>query len=97
MTQRLNIVDEYVGSTLRTTWVNSGVAASPISSALFNSSGTLISSVSQSSSGDGFYFADLALPMTRQWLLNEQIGVIGVNTYRRYQLVNVLQPKTGVY
>jgi hypothetical protein len=95
--QRLNIVSEFVGSTLRTTWVNSGTVASPISSALLNSSGTLVASIAQTSSGDGFYFADLTLPMSRQWLLNEQIAVIGVNTYRRFQLVHVQQPTVGVY
>lgn len=95
MNTRLRIINEFIGSTLRTTFVNSGVTASPISSALFNSSGTLVTSVAQSSSGDGHYYADMALPMSRGWLLNEQIAVIGVNTYRRFQLVHVQQPRTG--
>jgi hypothetical protein len=91
---RLNIVSEFIGSTLRTTLVNSGVTASPISSALFSNNGVLVSSVSQSSSGNGFYYADIALPTSRGWYVNEQIAVINANTYRRYQLVHVQNPRT---
>lgn len=96
MNSRLNIVNEYIGSTLRTTWVNSGVTASPISSALYNAtSNTLVSSVSMQSSGNGHYFGDILLPMSRQWMLNEMVAVIGVNTYRRFQLVYVQQPRVS--
>lgn len=90
---RLNTVEEFVGSTLRTTWVNSGTVASPISSALYDGANQLVSSVAQSSSGDGHYYADITLPMSAGWLVNEQIGVIGVNTYRRYQYVRVTRPE----
>lgn len=90
---RIGIVEEFVGSTLRTTWINSGATASPISSALYDSSNTLISSVAQTSSGDGHYYADIALPMTPGWFLNEQIGVISANTYRRFQYVRVVWPE----
>lgn len=96
MNINLPTLHDFVGSTIRTTWINSGVTASPISSALFDGSGTLVASVAQVSSGNGHYYADLALPMSRGWLLNEQLAVVGVNTYRRYQLVHVQQPRVSM-
>jgi hypothetical protein len=96
MNSRLNIVNEFIGSTLRTTWVNSGATPSTISSALYNNSTVLVSSISQTSSGNGHYYADLALPNSKQWMLNEQIAVIDGRTLKRFQLVHVQQPRIGL-
>lgn len=90
---RLNVVNEFIGSTLRTTVVCSGATISPLSSALYNGSETLISSISMVSSGNGFYYGDLLLPMSKQWMLNEIVGVINTNTYRRFQLIDVQKPE----
>lgn len=90
---RLNVVTEFVGSTLRTTLVCSGATVSPASSALYNGSETLVGSMSMTSSGNGHYYCDQTLPMSRQWLVNEVIGVINANTYRRYQLVDIQRPE----
>lgn len=90
---RINVVTEFIGSTLRTTAICSGATMSPISSALYNGAEQLISSVSMTSSGNGFYYGNLTLPMSRQWMMNEIIGVINTNTYRRYQLVDVQKPE----
>ncbi len=90
---RLNVVTEFVGSTLRTTAVSSGATISPISTALYTGSEQLVSSVSMTSSGNGFYYGDILLPMSKQWMLSEVIGVINANTYRRYQLIDVQKPE----
>ena len=96
MNPRLNIVHDFVGSTLRTTLVNSGATITPISSALINGSETLISSKAMTSSGNGFFYADLSLPNTPQWLVNEFIAVINANTYKKYQLINVVKPEVDL-
>lgn len=89
----LPIVTDFAGSTLRTTWVNSGASATGIYSALVNASGVLVSSVSQQSSGNGHYYADIALPNLSGNYLNKQGGVIDSNTYVRWQIVKVLAPE----
>lgn len=93
MNSRMNIINEFVGSTLRTTWVNSGASASPISSALYGPTNALVSSVAQTSSGGGFYYADITLPGSRQWMLNEQVATVDGRLYKRYQLIHVQQPR----
>ncbi len=89
----LQKVTDFVGSTLRTTWVNSGASATQIYSALFDKEGVLVSSASQQSSGNGHYYADIALPNTPVNYLNKQGGVIDSNTYVRWQLVNLIAPE----
>lgn len=84
---------EYIGSTLRSTFVSSGATVSPIYSALRDANEALVSSVAGVSSGNGFYYADLPLPTSACWLVNEWGGVIGVSTYRRFQLVEVVKPE----
>jgi hypothetical protein len=92
---RIQVIEEFIGSTLRVTWVNSGVNYSPLHSALFDASSTLVHSISHSNSGNGFYYADHPLPATPQWLMNRQMGVTGANTYAKFQLVNVQHPLAG--
>lgn len=89
----LNVLTEFAGGTLRTTWANSGTTASPISSALFDKSNTLVSSIAQTSSGNGFYYADLIVPNSAGNYLNKQVGVIAANTYVRWQILRVLAPE----
>lgn len=89
----LQRVTDFAGSTLRTTWVNSGATASQIYSALLDRDGLLVSSVSQQSSGGGFYYADLALPNTPGNYLNKQGGTIDSNPYVRWQIVNIVAPE----
>lgn len=83
------VFHEYIGSTLRATFVCSGATISSGYSALRDGSNTLVTSVAATSSGDGHLFADLPLPTSAQWLVNEWGGVINANTYRRFALVNV--------
>lgn len=89
---RIDIIEEFVGSTLRTTWVNSGVTYTQGYSALFDVNSTLVSSAAHVSSGTGFYYAEHSLPTYRCSLVNEQGAVTNASTYRRYQQVNVLEP-----
>lgn len=95
MNSRLNIVNEFIGSTLRTTWINSGVTPGVISSALYGPTNTLVSSASQVSSGNGHYYCDILLPSSRQWMLNEQVAEIDGRIYRRFQLIHVQQPRVS--
>lgn len=88
------VITEYVGSTLRTTFVCSGATVSPIYSALFNGSEQLVNSVAATSSGDGHYYADLSLPNSAQWMVNKWGGVINANTYVRFALVQVKAVET---
>lgn len=89
----LQTVTDFVGSTIRTTWVNSGTTATQIYSALLDRNGALVSSMSQVASGDGHYYADLALPTTPGNYLNKQSGVIDANTYVRWQIVKLIAPE----
>lgn len=86
-------ITDFAGSTLRTTWVNSGATASQIYSALIDREGLLVSSASQQSSGNGHYYADIAVPTTPGNYLNKQGGVIDSNTYVRWQILNVIAPE----
>jgi hypothetical protein len=86
---RPRIITEFIGSTLRTTFVCSGATVSPIHSALYDKNESLVTSVAATSSGDGHYFADLSLPNSPQWMVNKWSGVINANTYVRYALVQV--------
>jgi hypothetical protein len=86
-------VNEYVGNTLRTTWVNSGATVSQPYSALIDKEGILVSSVAQTSSGNGFYYADITLPNTPGNYLNKQGGVIDSNTYTRWAIVRLIAPE----
>lgn len=89
----LQVLTEFVGNTLRTTWINSGTSASQIYSALIDKEGVLVNSVSQQSSGNGHYYADIALPNTPGNYLNKQGGVIDSNTYSRWQIVKLIAPE----
>lgn len=89
----LQTITDFVGSTLRTTWVNSGATASMIYSALIDKDGILVSSVSQQSSGNGHYYSDIALPNSPGNYLNKQGGVIDSNTYVRWQIIKLIAPE----
>ena len=92
---RLSTVVDFVGSTIRVTMVCSGATVSPLHSALYAADDTLVSSVTATSSGNGHYYADHLLPTTPGHYVNEAIGVISTNTYRRYQLVEARRPRVS--
>lgn len=82
------IITEYIGSTLRATLVCSGATITGYS-CLRDGSHAMVTSVTATSSGNGHMYADLALPTSAQWMVNEWGVVINANTYRRFALVNV--------
>jgi len=84
---RIPKVEVIAGTTLRATWVNSGVIPSSLTSALLTGSETCISSVAAISSGDGHFFALHEIPTSGGWYINQWIGIIASNTYRDRQLV----------
>jgi hypothetical protein len=83
------IITEFIGSTLRATFVCSGATVSGLFSALYDRNEALVNSVAGVSSGDGHYYADLSLPNSAQWMVNKWSGVIDANTYVRFALVQV--------
>lgn len=86
---RIPTVDVIAGTTLRATWVNSGITPTALSSALVSGSETVVHSVAAVSSGNGHYFALNPVPAAAGWYVNEWIGVIASNTYIDRQLVRV--------
>lgn len=82
------------GTTIKTTWVSSGVTAGTISSALINGSGTLVHSTAGTSSGNGFYYALHPVPNSAdRWYVNEWFAIISANTYRSRSFINALLPE----
>lgn len=86
---RPTIITEYIGSTLRATWVCSGSTLSSGYSCLRDGSHSLVTSRAAVDSGNGHYYADIPLPTSAQWMVNEWGGTINSNTYRRFALVEV--------
>jgi len=82
------IIIEYIGSTLRATLVCSGATISGYS-CLRDGSNAVVTSRTAADSGNGHLYADLPLPTSAQWLVNEWGVIINANTYRRFALVNV--------
>lgn len=86
---RIPVVECIAGTTLRTTWVASGMAPSPLSSALLSGSETLVHSISAVASGNGFFFALHPIPTSGGWYINQWTGILASNTYVDRQLVRV--------
>jgi hypothetical protein len=88
------VIEKIAGTTLKVTFVNSGTTASPISSALFNASEVLVSSVAATDSLNGFYYANHLLPGSAQWMINEWRATIAANTYVERQFVRIRTMET---
>lgn len=84
----INVIRTIGGTTLKPTWVNSGVTPTSLSSALLDASENLVNSIAATSSLNGFFYALHAVPNTRAWFVNEWIAVVGVNTYVSRQFIN---------
>lgn len=82
------IVTEFIGSTLRATFVCSGATVSGYA-CLRDASNAVVTSRAAVDSGNGHMYADLPLPNSAQWMVNEWGVVINANTYRRFALVDV--------
>lgn len=88
---RIPVVEVIAGTTLRATYVSSGMTVTPLSSALLSGSETLVHSIAAVASGNGHFFALHAIPTSpgAGWFVNEWIGIIASNTYVDRQLVRV--------
>jgi hypothetical protein len=84
---RINVIDCIAGTTLKLTWVSSGVTPSGICSSLITGSETVVSSVTGVSSGNGHYYALHNMPNSAGWFSNLWLASVGVNTYVHKQLV----------
>lgn len=68
-------------TTLKLTWVSSGVTPSDIRMCLRDKDEILVSSVAPVSSGNGHYFAPLYVPGSWPYYVAESIAVIDASTY----------------
>lgn len=82
------VVEMVAGSTIKLTWVNSGVTPSSIQSRLIDGTETIVSTVAGTSSGNGFYYGLHTIPNSDAWYVNEWFAYIGTNTYVSRQLVH---------
>lgn len=86
---RIPIVEVVAGDTIKFTMVSSGDIANPISSALYDGAESLVSSMAAVSSGNGFYYANMAVPSSHAWLVNEwRMTIAGVDRVSR-QMIRV--------
>lgn len=83
------IITEYIGSTLRATFVCSGATLSGYS-CLRDASHAVVTSRAAVDSGNGHLYADLPLPNSAGWMVNEWGVTLNGNAYRRFALVEVL-------
>ena len=82
------VVEAVAGTTLKLTWVTSGVTPTGIVANLINNVESLVSSLTAVSSGNGHYYGLMTLPNSDAWYVNEWYAYIGVNTYVSRQLVH---------
>ena len=72
----IKVVDVVAGTTIRATWVSSGVTPTSIFSRILDNAEALVNSASGISSGNGFYYAPHTMPTSRQWYVQEWQAVI---------------------
>lgn len=87
---RWNVYEVGAGTTFKPTWVNTGQAPSPITSALIDRTQVVVSSVAAVSSTNGAYFALHQMPTTPGPYVNEWRATIGGQLYVNRQLVKNL-------
>jgi len=92
---RIPVFEEIAGTTVRVTWVNSGVTVDPggLVSLLFDKDENELQSVLGVSSGNGAYYALHNLPNTPGWFVNRWISVIQANTYINVQFLKGVWPE----
>lgn len=83
------VVEVLAGTTLKATWINSGVTPSAIYSRIMNASETMVSSFAAVSSGNGQYYGVHTMPGSAQWMINEWNSTIDGYPYINRQLVRV--------
>ena len=81
------IIEVIGGTTLKATWINSGVTPSSLYSELLDANDTLVNGTLPVSSGNGHYFAVHFVPTSAPWYVNRWTAFIDANTYQNRQLV----------
>ena len=78
------------GHTKKSTWVSSGVTATTIYVAIYDGNESLVTSMSMTSSGNGYYYAVVTYPNTEGFYVEEWNAVVSTKTYKkreRFQIV----------
>ncbi len=83
----IRVSDVIAGTTIRPTWVSSGVTPTGIFSRVLDSSETLVSSIAGVSSGNGFYYGVHTLPNSPGWFVNEWQATIDSYVYINRQFI----------
>lgn len=83
------VVEVLAGTTLKSTWANSGVTPSAIYSRMMDAADTMVSSFAAVSSGNGLYYGVHTMPSSPQWMVNEWNATIDGYPYINRQLVRV--------
>jgi hypothetical protein len=84
---KVPVIEAIAGTTLRMTWVSSGVTPTSIGFALRDKDETIVSSTAGVSSGNGHYYAGLFVPNSWPWYVGESIAIIDATTYTNRALV----------
>jgi hypothetical protein len=82
------VIEAIAGTTIKLTWVTSGVTPTTIVSNIINNVESLVSSYAGTSSGNGFYYGMHTLPNSDAWYVNEWFSYINANTYVARQLIH---------
>lgn len=86
----IKVVEVVGGTTLKSTWTNSGVTPSSLSSALLDQNELVVNTynaLTLGNSGNGHYFAVHFIPTSDDFYVNRWVGFIDANTYQHRQLV----------
>lgn len=95
---RINVIERTAGSTVKVTWCNTGSVPGQISSALRDRDETLVSSVTASDSGNGFFYAYHTLPtswgpdITHYWMVQEWRAILNSVPYYDRQFIRAAMP-----
>lgn len=84
---KVPVFEAIAGTTLRVTWVNSGVTPTSLALSLIDKDETLVSSMTAVSSGNGHYYAPVYIPTSDAWYVAQSIAIIDASTYINRALV----------
>lgn len=84
---KVPILNAIAGTTLKLTWVNSGVTPTDLCMSLLDRDEALVSSATAVSSGNGHYFLPVDIPSSWQWYVAQAIANIDTRTYVSRALV----------
>jgi hypothetical protein len=83
------------GTTLKLGWVSSGTVPFLLTLNILDKDDTVVSSVTPVYSGNGHYFAPLAIPTSYPWYVARSTAIIDSNTYVNRALVRTFKVEAG--